>query len=158
MEGDAAALNILKPAFAAIGAQVVNIDAQHKVLYHAASVLVCNDLTALMEAGLRCYEKAGLARDTATRMMEPLVRETVDNVFKLGTVKALTGPVARGDVAVVEQHLRALEDFDPRLADVYRSLGVLATRLAHEQGGACSEELLGLFTQALAHIPRAPRQ
>ena len=136
MEGDADALAVLKPAFSAIGAHVVDIDAQHKVLYHAASVLVCNDLTALMEAGLRCYEKAGLARDTATRMMEPLVRETVDNIFKLGTAKALTGPVARGDVAVVEKQLQALQAFDPRLAEVYRALGVLAAQLAREHNNS----------------------
>ena len=136
MEGDAAALNILKPAFAAIGAQVVNIDAQHKVLYHAASVIVCNNLTALMEASLQCYERAGLTRDTATRMMEPLVRETVDNIFKLGPAKALTGPVSRGDVAVVKRQLQALQAFDPRLAEVYRALGVLAAQLAREHNNS----------------------
>ncbi len=150
VEGDANALAVLKPAFAAIGAQLVDIDAQHKVLYHAASVLVCNNLTALMEAGLLCYEKAGLPRDTASRMMEPLVRETIDNVFNLGTAQALTGPVARGDVAVVEKQLQALYAFDPRLADIYQSLGVLATELARTQGGDNNEALVQLFARAFA--------
>jgi len=87
-EGERAALEVLRPAFERIGARVSEIDPQFKTVYHAASVIVCNYLVALMEAGLRCYEKAGIGRETASAMMEPLVRETVDNVFKLGTVKA----------------------------------------------------------------------
>ena len=135
-EGDAAALAVLKPAFEQIGARVTQIEAQHKTLYHAASVMVCNYLTALMEAGLQCYEKAGLPRATASAMMEPLVRETLDNVFKLGTVRALTGPISRGDQAVVASQLAALRAFDVRLADVYGALGAVAVELARVQGGA----------------------
>lgn len=133
-EGDAPALAVLVPVFEAIGARVTIIDRQAKTLYHAASVIVCNYLTALMEAGLQCYEKAGLPRATASAMMEPLVRETVDNVFRLGTVNALTGPIARGDHAVVVQQLEALQAADPRIAEIYRALGVMTTDLAGAQG------------------------
>lgn len=135
-EGDEAALAVLRPLFEQIGARVVQIDPAGKTLYHAASVLVCNDLTALMEAGLRSYERAGLDRATAQAMMEPLVRETLDNVFALGTVRALTGPVARGDAEVVARQLTALAALDPRIADVYRALNVTALDLARAQGGA----------------------
>jgi predicted short-subunit dehydrogenase-like oxidoreductase (DUF2520 family) len=134
-------LAVLKPAFEQIGARVTEIDAQFKTVYHAASVMVCNYITALMEAGLQCYEQAGLPRDTASAMMEPLVRETVDNVFKLGTVKALTGPIARGDHAVVARQLAALRAFSPQLAEIYRALGVTAVDLARAQGGADDQAL-----------------
>jgi len=125
VEGDAAALALLRPLFAQLGARVAQIDPAGKTLYHAASVLVCNDLTALMESGLRAYESAGLDRATAQSMMEPLVRETLDNVFALGTVRALTGPVARGDAAVVSRQLAALTALDPRLAEAYRALNAV---------------------------------
>ncbi len=140
-EGDAAALALLKPAFETIGARVTEIDPQFKTVYHAASVIVCNYLTALMEAGFQCYEKAGLPRATASAMMEPLVRETMDNVFKLGTVKALTGPIARGDAVVVGRQIDALREFDPRLAELYRALGVMAVELSRAQGGASAAGL-----------------
>jgi predicted short-subunit dehydrogenase-like oxidoreductase (DUF2520 family) len=143
-EGDAAALAVLKPLFEGLGAQVATIDASGKTLYHAASVLVCNDLTALMEAGLRLYEKAGLDRATAQRMMEPLVRETLDNVFVLGTVRALTGPVARGDAEVVQRQLAALENVDPQIAAAYRALNSIALELARAQGGASEGALDGV--------------
>ena len=133
-EGDPAALAVLIPAFDEIGGRIMEIDARYKTVYHAASVLVCNYLTALMEAGLRCYLRAGLERRTAMRIMEPLVRETLDNVFRLGPVAALTGPIARGDNPVVERHLEALEAWDPPIAAIYRELGLIASELAREHG------------------------
>ena len=136
VEGDVEALKMLRPLFEQLGAQVAQIDPAGKTLYHAASVLVCNDLTALMEAGLRAYEAAGLDRATAQAMMEPLVRETLDNVFALGTVRALTGPVARGDAPVLVRQLEALGRLDPRIADAYRALNAMALDLARAQGGA----------------------
>ena len=68
-EGDAAALAVLKPAFELSGARVSAIDPAFKTIYHAASVIVCNYLTALMEIGLRSYEKSGLKRDDALRIL-----------------------------------------------------------------------------------------
>ena len=129
-EGDARALSVLRPAFEKIGATVYEIDAAAKTLYHAGSVIVCNYLTALLESGLRSFESAGIARADAARMIEPLVRETLDNVFALGPARALTGPIARGDLEVVQRQLSALAAADPRLAAVYRSLGVIAADIA----------------------------
>ena len=141
VEGDRAALEVIQPAFERIGAVVTKIDPRFKSIYHAASVMVCNYLVALLETGLRAYEKSGLQRDTAMRMMEPLVRETVDNAFKLGTVKALTGPIARGDDAVVARHLEALAAWDVRTAAIYRGLGAVALELARAQGEAGADAL-----------------
>lgn len=149
VEGDAAALTLLRPLFEQLGARVAQIDPAGKTLYHAASVLVCNDLTALMEAGLRAYESAGLDRATAQAMMEPLVRETLDNVFALGTVRALTGPVARGDAAVVARQIEELQRRDPQVADVYCALNRIALELARTQGTA-APELLDTVAQVLA--------
>jgi len=149
VEGDAAALKVLRPLFEQLGARVAQIDPAGKTLYHAASVLVCNDLTALMESGLRAYEAAGLDRATAQAMMEPLVRETLDNVFALGTVRALTGPVARGDAAVVERQIEELQRRDPQIADVYCALNRIALELAREQG-TTTQELLDTVALVLS--------
>lgn len=140
-EGDAAALAVLTPLFEQLGARVAVIDPAGKTLYHAASVLVCNDLTALMEAGLRAYEKAGIDRVTAQAMMEPLVRETLNNVFALGTTRALTGPVARGDAEVLARQLAALNALDARIGEAYRALNQIALDLARAQGGASAAAL-----------------
>ena len=79
--------------------------------------------------------------DNPPLMVEPLVRDTLDNVFKLGTMNALTGPIARGDHAVVARQLDALQAADAPLAEVYRALGVVAVELSRQQGGASEAAL-----------------
>jgi predicted short-subunit dehydrogenase-like oxidoreductase (DUF2520 family) len=134
LEGDRKALKILRVALRRVGARIFEIEAQNKLLYHAGSVMVCNYLCALLEGGLRCYEAAGVRLETAYKLMEPLVRDTVDNVFRVGTVRALTGPIARGDDAIVAPQLQALRRRDPLLGALYRELGLLALDLAASQG------------------------
>lgn len=147
-EGAADAIAELRPAFERIGASVLEIDPEFKTIYHAASVIVCNYLTALLETGLRCYEKAGFDRAVASSMMEPLVRETLDNVFRSGTVQALTGPIARGDGTVVARQIVALDAWDPRIAGIYRQLGRVAVELARLQGKA-DAAALGVIERTL---------
>ena len=108
IEGDAAAVALLSDSFSAVGGKIFPVDPAFKTVYHAGSVLVCNYLTSLIEVGVRAYEKGGLPRKTALQVMEPLVRGTLDNIFRVGTVQALTGPIARGDAAVVAGQLAAL--------------------------------------------------
>jgi predicted short-subunit dehydrogenase-like oxidoreductase (DUF2520 family) len=140
-EGDEGALEILRPAFERIGGNVSLIDAQSKIVYHAASVIVCNYLAALVETGLRCYEKAGIPREVTSAMTQPILRETLENVISLGPAHALTGPIARGDASVVARHLQALDAWDATAAQIYRRLGVAAVDLARERGEADAEAL-----------------
>jgi len=144
IEGDAPAVELLSGAFSAIGANLFPLDPGFKTVYHAGSVLVCNYLTSLMEAGVRAYEKGGLPRETALQVMEPLVRGTVDNIFRGGTVQALTGPIARGDAAVVAAQLSALDSWDGDIALIYRALGRVAVELSRQRGGASDGDLAAI--------------
>jgi predicted short-subunit dehydrogenase-like oxidoreductase (DUF2520 family) len=144
VEGDASAVALLSEAFAAIGGRLFPVDTAFKSLYHAGSVLVCNYLTALIEVGVTAYEKGGLPRETALQVMEPLVRGTLDNVFRVGTAQALTGPIARGDLAVVAGQLAALEGWDSEVALVYRVLGRVAVDLSRRKGAAADGDLAAL--------------
>jgi predicted short-subunit dehydrogenase-like oxidoreductase (DUF2520 family) len=139
-EGDGKALELLEPAFERIGARVLHIDSAAKTLYHAASVIVCNYLVALLDTGLRVYEKAGVPRERAAALIEPIVRETVDHVFSVGTARALTGPISRGDDGIVARHLDALRECN-QVDAIYRALGLAAVDLAKEQGAAGAEAL-----------------
>lgn len=141
IEGDAPAVALLVPAFGAIGGKTFPVDSEFKAIYHAASVFACNYLVALLEVAVRCYSKGGLSRSTAMEIMQPLVRETVDNLFRLGTVGALTGPIARGDDATVGRQMAALEGWDPAKADLYRLLGAVALELSRAQGTARADAL-----------------
>lgn len=144
MEGDAEALHRLGPCFSALGATTFEIDAANKTLYHAASVIACNYLVALQEISLQTFAQAGVERELARQILEPIVHGTVNNLFRLGTANALTGPIARGDSAVVERQLSALQTWQPDFAEVYRLLGKTAVALSVQQGNATAADLTTL--------------
>jgi predicted short-subunit dehydrogenase-like oxidoreductase (DUF2520 family) len=141
IEGDAAAVACLSIAFSAIGGKIFSVDPRFKTIYHAGSVLVCNYLTALVESGVRAYCKGGLSDQIALEVMEPLVRGTLDNIFRSGTVQALTGPIARGDCAVVSRQLDALDAWDGDISHIYRALGRVALDLSELRGSASESDL-----------------
>jgi predicted short-subunit dehydrogenase-like oxidoreductase (DUF2520 family) len=144
MEGDDQALALLQPAFESIGARCFRIDASGKALYHAASVIACNYLVTLEEISLQTFEAAGIGRETALQILGPILRGTVENILALGTTDALTGPVARGDVSIVERHLQALEQWNPEVAALYRRLGMVTADLSDKQGNAPHESLTAI--------------
>jgi predicted short-subunit dehydrogenase-like oxidoreductase (DUF2520 family) len=130
MEGDRRALDVLAPAFEAVGAQLVSINPEAKIHYHAAAVFACNYLVTLLDVAKQSYERAGIAPDVALKLIAPLVRETVENVFKLGPETALTGPIARGDMATAHKQWRAVQDANASHGDLYKQLMDLTVELA----------------------------
>jgi predicted short-subunit dehydrogenase-like oxidoreductase (DUF2520 family) len=136
LEGDRRACEVLDEALRRCSAVTFPVNPELKTIYHAATVVVCNYLVALMEVGLRCFEQAGLPRETALQVIEPIVTGTVDNVFKLGPAQALSGPIARGEQSVVETQCEALGRWDEQIEGIYRSLGRVAVELSAAQGNA----------------------
>lgn len=142
MEGDAIALQVLKPAFEKIGGQCFCIDPQNKTLYHTANVMVCNYLTALLEAGMQLFEQSGVPRETAMHITRPIVQGTINNIYTMGTAMALTGPIARGDHQVIKNQLQALQTVDVNFAEIYRPLAMVALQLAEQHPETNREDLL----------------
>jgi predicted short-subunit dehydrogenase-like oxidoreductase (DUF2520 family) len=130
VEGDPDALALLAPAFEAIGARLVAIDAAAKTVYHAASVFASNYLVTVLDAALRAYAAAGVPPEVARELARPLASETLANVFRLGAPAALSGPLARGDLATVARQQAALQDWDGPTASLYAALVEATTALA----------------------------
>lgn len=135
VEGDEEAVRVLNEAFTAIGATLVPIDPNFKSVYHAAAVFASNYLVTLLDVAVQAYRKAGIEEDTALRLMEPLVRGTMDNVFRLGTTEALTGPIARGDIMTAVRQYRAVSAWDDRHGELYKHLGKLTADIAARKRG-----------------------
>jgi predicted short-subunit dehydrogenase-like oxidoreductase (DUF2520 family) len=130
IEGDPQALAVLRPAFEAVGAHCVAIDAAAKTLYHAAAVFASNYLVTVMDAAVRAYQGAGIDEATARQLAGPLATETLDNVLRLGARPSLSGPIARGDMATVARQQAALDGWDGGTADLYRALAAATATLA----------------------------
>jgi predicted short-subunit dehydrogenase-like oxidoreductase (DUF2520 family) len=133
IEGDAGALDVLTPALTAIGAQPVPIDASAKTVYHAAAVFASNYLVTVLDAALRAYQAAGIPEPVARQMAQPLASESMANVFRLGAAAALSGPIARGDMATVERQQRAVAGWDAGSGDLYQALVAPTAALARRK-------------------------
>ncbi|MDP1655199.1 MAG: DUF2520 domain-containing protein [Hylemonella sp.] len=132
LEGDAAALHELRSVFTAIGAECFAVEADKKVLYHAAAVFGTNFLPVLQALAEDLWRDSGVPTELLPRLRASLLRNAVDNVLALGPAGALTGPAARGDTALVQRQGQAVSDWDPTAGEAYRALSELARRLARE--------------------------
>jgi predicted short-subunit dehydrogenase-like oxidoreductase (DUF2520 family) len=140
VEGDAAAVKAVAAAFGRIGARILEIDGASKLLYPAGSVFAAGHLVALLDVALQTYARAGIPRATALELMEPLVRGSVGNVFGKGTAAALSGPVVRGDRALIARQQAALYAWNAPVGELYRQLTSFATALAQQQVESSTEK------------------
>ncbi len=93
-----------------MGAYPFDIEDAAKPLYHAAAAAAANLPLAALTMAHDLFEAAGVPFDAA----RPLVEAVVANAFAIGPRPALTGPVARGDVATVSAQLDAVADAAPQ--------------------------------------------
>lgn len=133
IEGQPQALAVLGPAFEAIGARLVPIDAAAKTVYHAASVFASNYLVTVLDAALRAYEAAGIAPDVARELARPLASETLSNVLRMGPEAALSGPIARGDEATVARQQAALDTWHAPSGALYEALAQATRDIARRK-------------------------
>ena len=130
IEGDENALGMVRQIVQDLGGIVLEITAEKKTLYHAAAVAASNYLVTLIYLALELDKAAGLPGDTSFNALLPLIKGTLNNIGKKGIPNALTGPIARGDVATVSAHLRAIERHAPELLSLYQCLGRYTVDLA----------------------------
>lgn len=134
LEGDTAALPLAEQIVSDLGGKSFHIRAQDKPLYHAAACIASNYLVALLHFATGLYEKFGLSRQEAFAALKPLVQGTLNNIAAVGPVQALTGPIARGDLPTLRDHLPALAEAGDHLAHLYRALGQYTVNIALEKG------------------------
>jgi predicted short-subunit dehydrogenase-like oxidoreductase (DUF2520 family) len=140
IEGDTGASEILTELFSLIGGKCFSLDPDKKALYHAATVMACNNLISLLSLSQRMLEAADVESGAAGHLLQPLIENSLSNFFRSGDVGALTGPISRGDSDTVAAHLKSLKDH-PQWQRIYSSLGEIAVSLSAQQGFASAEQL-----------------
>lgn len=110
IEGDAAAVRVARRIVRSLGGRGFNIRAEDKVAYHAFATMICPLLIALLAASESVAALAGISGRDARRRMLPILRQTLANYQKLGAAASFSGPLVRGDVATIQQHLSALRE------------------------------------------------
>lgn len=116
------------------------IDSEKKTLYHLAAVIASNYLVTLMDKSSTIFKNIEIDENIGLQGLLKLVRGTVNNIERLGTKDALTGPIARGDVETIKDHITAIRKFMPELMNFYKVLGEHTATLALEKGSINKEQ------------------
>jgi predicted short-subunit dehydrogenase-like oxidoreductase (DUF2520 family) len=96
--------------------------------------MASNGVVALLAEARNALVQIGVEKRSAEALLIALAKSAVRAGDDLGLDQALTGPIQRGDTAMVDRHLNALGQ-RPQTGDLYRALGKAIVRLA-EQGGS----------------------
>ncbi|MBA2493575.1 MAG: DUF2520 domain-containing protein [Acidobacteria bacterium] len=137
IEGDGEAVKIAQEIVENLGGKSFSIETKYKTLYHASAVTACGHLVALIDAAIEMLTKCGLEAKEAQKILLPLIKSTIENLFKQSAAEALTGTFARADVETFEKHLEVLrENLSPEVLELYLQLGNRSTHLAERQGAS----------------------
>lgn len=154
----------------ALGARPKHVSDSQRALYHAAAVFASNYVDVLLGTAVKLLQLAGWTEKEATAGLLPLTEGVLTTVRKRGPLRALTGPVRRGDVGTVERHLAVLSALPIRpaasrpatfptsgegavpMVEQYRMLGLIALEIAVEAGlePAAAERMQRALTQKAA--------
>jgi len=130
-------------------------------LYHAAAGLLANGGAALASLAAGLLVEAGAPPREVARALGPLLRSVARNVERVGLPFALTGPVRRGDVAMVRRHLEAIRRASPETLPTYLAIGtaqLLLARALADAGDGDLEQLTKLFDSYGAARPRGRKK
>jgi predicted short-subunit dehydrogenase-like oxidoreductase (DUF2520 family) len=130
VEGDLEKMNVVEGLFEKLGNPIFKLTTEHKVLYHAAACVFSNYLVTLVDQGLSYFENVGIAKEEGFKAVIPLIMGTLHNIEAMGTARALTGPIARGDQLTVENHITALENQMPASLAFYKKMGQMTLDIA----------------------------
>ncbi len=144
VEGSQTALAIGKELINALEANQFTIPTNAKTLYHAAAVVASNYLVTVENFAIELLKEAGIDEQKGYEILEPLIQGTLNNIKTKGAVAALTGPVARGDISIVEKHLIDINEKVPEFSTLYRIIGQYTLKLAEKRGELDQISIKGL--------------
>ncbi|WP_425449354.1 Rossmann-like and DUF2520 domain-containing protein [Dethiothermospora halolimnae] len=132
IEGDKEKIDLIEDILNRCGNKYFEITKEQKSIYHATACVVSNYLVTLMDYGLSLFKSIGIDKDDGFKALYPLIDGTIKNIYGLGTEKALTGPISRGDIKTIERHINSLKD-DKEKLKLYKILGLETLQLAEKE-------------------------
>jgi len=145
LQGDESLFPELEHMIKQAGAQSVQMTAKQKSGMHLAAVFASNYLVALMRVVEQITQENNI--ENGLNLLQPIIQQTIQNIFEKGPQHSLSGPVARGDLSTLSAHLQALNS-NPELETLYRQLGKKACHLAIKSGQLneeSAEKVMNLF-------------
>ena len=125
ISGGEAAQDRARSVIELLEGEYVQVPREQAVLYHAAMVIAGNFPLALQAVSESVLSTFSAQRDVSRKALQTLHLGALRNVADSSVEAALTGPVARRDLATIQAHLEVLSDVQPELAEWYRRTTIL---------------------------------
>ena len=100
-----------------------------------------NYITGIIDLSYSILETTSDKSYASRKILDPLIRGNINNYLENGAIKALTGPISRGDVSTVMEHLTEIKALSKDLLKIYIELGKVTLELARKQEGANQQNL-----------------
>jgi predicted short-subunit dehydrogenase-like oxidoreductase (DUF2520 family) len=130
-----------------LGGIALEVDDNKKPLYHAAACVASNYLVSLINYAAKIYKYIGIEGKDSLAGIISLSEGTLENIKNMGTKKSLTGPIARGDIGTIEEHMANFYKYC-KIEDIllYKVLGNETGNIAYENDWI-SKDTLSMFNQ-----------
>jgi predicted short-subunit dehydrogenase-like oxidoreductase (DUF2520 family) len=130
IEGGKSAMKYFIQLIKSFKSNYVIIPQEKKILYHNACVIASNFLVSHLSILSEIVGELNLRSNKSIEIFKPIIYTTIDNIFKVGTRNALTGPFQRGDVDTIDSHSKLLSKNYPAIMRYYSLLGKEALKIS----------------------------
>ena len=130
------------------GARFLKVNAHQKKVLHTAAVMSCNYLTTLYGMVGDFLEAEQFNKLEVRQILAASMGRTLEQLNDLPVEQAMTGPIIRGDIDTIREHLAILNHDQQRLA-LYKNLGNstidMISEFEHKPSEERIEEMRKLF-------------
>ncbi len=126
VEGDEKAIQKANQLIKLLHGNPVEISPKQKTAYHLACTIASNCLNVLVYAAIDILQTIKHDEKASFDIVYPLISTTLNNIKSEGCQQALTGPVSRGDLVTIKNHLRVLNTEFPQFKSAYEELAKIA--------------------------------
>jgi len=117
-----------------LGCAVNRLPPGMRARYHAAAGYGSQFINVLLAEAARLWTTWGASEAEAVRALLPLARGTLAAIEALGVAHGMPGPVSRGDLKTVQQHVTSFDEGDSQGLQAYRLLCARTVPLALQRG------------------------
>jgi predicted short-subunit dehydrogenase-like oxidoreductase (DUF2520 family) len=152
LPGSSVAIEAADPALATtlhdmaqgLGMHPLVLPAGSRALYHASAGYAASLILPLLHEAVQLWRELGIDETQALRALLPLAKGTLASVEQRGLAGALSGPLSRGDLGVLQIHLETLTKLGGEHVSFYKTLTRRQWPLlrASKPGSAHSEQSL----------------
>ena len=134
VEGNEIGKNLILTLLSSLNLKYGEISENKKLFYHSGAVFASNFVVALLAISRELHSIAELDPETSEKISTYLAKQAIENVEKLGVKDAVTGPVARGDMRLVNAEEMVLKDTVPDIGSLYHKfIGILKERVIESE-------------------------